>query len=147
MQLTRAADYAVRIMIHMAMAAPGVRHNKSSLAQAGGVPEHFVSKVLQQLKRARLIRSQRGMNGGFTLARPAQQVSLLEIIEAVQGPIVLNLCLSAGPSCERKGWCPAHTVWVEAQRAMKEVLQRANVAALADQTARGTLPAGEFGWK
>ncbi|MCX6621024.1 MAG: Rrf2 family transcriptional regulator [Acidobacteria bacterium] len=136
MQLTRAADYAVRIMIHMALSPEGSRHQKSSLAQAAEVPEHFVSKVLQHLKRSRLIESQRGMHGGFTLARAPKSVTMLDVIEAVQGPTILNICLSPGPSCNRKGWCPAHTVWVDAQEAMKQVLKRVTIAALARQSAQ-----------
>ena len=131
MQLTRAADYAVRIMIHLAMAPAGSRHQKADLAEVAEVPEHFVSKVLQSLKRSRLIESQRGMNGGFRLSRRPEKVTMLEVVEAVQGPMILNLCLSPGPSCDRKGWWPAHKVWVEAQAAMVAILDDTTIASLA----------------
>jgi Rrf2 family protein len=131
MQLTRAADYAVRIMIHLAALPPGSRPNRAALAVAGDIPEHFVAKILQSLARAGLIDSQRGMNGGFTLARAPEEVTLLEIVEALEGPTRLNVCLIPGDSCGRKAWCPAHVVWAEAQEAMTSVLRRFTIAKLA----------------
>jgi Rrf2 family protein len=132
MQLTRAADYAVRIMIHLAALPPGSRPNRAALAVAGDIPEHFVAKILQSLARAGLIDSQRGMNGGFTLAREPEEVTLLEIVEAIEGPTRLNVCLIPGDSCGRKAWCPAHMAWAEAQEAMTSVLRRFTIAKLAD---------------
>ena len=142
MQLTRAADYAVRIMIHLAALPPGSRPNRNVLAEAGEVPEHFLSKILQSLARARLIDSQRGMNGGFALAADPDQITVLDIIEAIEGPTHLNACLLPGDSCSRKGWCPAHCVWAEAQEAMTAVLRRATIAGLASQ-AQTMTPGGQ----
>ena len=70
MQLTRAADYAVRVMIHLAKLPDGTRVNRDGLAEAADVPTHFLSKVLQILVRARLIAAHRGTSGGFSLAIP-----------------------------------------------------------------------------
>ena len=135
MQLTRAADYGVRIMIHLASLPLGTRQNLSALAQAGDVADNFLSNVLQQLGRAGLIDSQRGINGGFALAKPAEAITMLDIVEAIEGRLLLNTCLAPGESCGRKSWCPAHTVWVEAQAAMAGVLRKATIASLA--TKRG----------
>jgi Rrf2 family protein len=133
MQLTRAADYAARIMIHLATLPHGSRPNRAALAESCEIPEHFVGKILQVLSRAGWIASQRGFGGGFTLAVPAERVSLLDIVEVIEGPTVLNVCLQSGMSCNRKGWCPAHCVWQDAQQAMTDVLRRATVGALAKQ--------------
>jgi len=134
MQLTRAADYAVRVMIHLATLPPGTRVNRDSLAAASEVPTHFLSKVLQVLARARLIVAHRGTSGGFALAVPAEQISVLRVVEAVEGPIALNACATNGPGCSRQGWCPAHLVWLEAQAALTQVLKNASIARLASQT-------------
>ena len=134
MQLTRAADYAVRIMIHLAGLRPGRRRNRTALAQAGQVAEHFLAKVLQSLVRAGLIDSQRGMNGGFSLAKAPEQITILDIVEAIEGPLSLNVCLVSGETCGRKPWCPAHRVWAEAQDAMAKVLRNATIASLAATT-------------
>ena len=135
MQLTRAADYAVRIMIHLATLPSGTRTNRAALAEAGEIPEHFVGKIVQRLSRAGLIASHRGVGGGFALAVPAERVSVLDVMEAVEGPTQLNACVAPGMSCTRKSWCPAHFVWLEAQEAMTAVLRRATIAKLAQKPA------------
>src|SRR4051812_1837224 len=133
MQLTRAADYACRVMIHMAGLAPGTRTSRSDLASAAGCPEQFLSKVLQDLTRAGLVVSHRGNTGGFELPPPQTKASLLDIVEAVEGPVRLNLCLAADDVCERQKWCAAHTVWAKAQEAMTGVLRNTSIAELAVQ--------------
>lgn len=144
MQITRATDYAVRVMIHLAGLPPGSRVRQSQLSRATDVSGHFLSKVLQQLVRSRLIRSQRGSGGGFALAVAGTDVSLLDIVEAMEGPLRLNQCLQEGLSCERKSWCPAHQVWAEAQAAVVNVLGGASVASMAAraQTGSGELYSG-----
>jgi len=131
MQITRASDYAVRVMMHLAALPPSTVVHQSELSKTTEVAGHFLSKVLQQLVRARLIRSQRGSGGGYALAVPAESVSLLEVVEAMEGPVRLNQCIAEGASCERKAWCPAHVVWAEAQAAIVNVLGSASMASLA----------------
>jgi len=131
MQLTRAADYAVRVTIHLATLPPGTLVSRSGLAAACDVPIHFLSKVLQALVRARLIVAHRGPSGGFALAVPADRVSVLRVVEAVEGPITLNACVINGSGCNRQGWCPAHNVWLEAQAALADVLSNASIGMLA----------------
>ena len=131
MQLTRAADYGVRVMIQLTALKGGGRVSLPELARATGAPESFLSKVLQCLARAGLISSRRGQTGGFHIAPRGAAASMREVIEAVDGAICLNLCLTPGRSCSRKARCPAHPVWVEAQQAMMEVLSRATIASLA----------------
>src|SRR5512142_495994 len=105
MQLTRAADYAVRVMIHMAGLAPGTRTSRTDLANAASCPEQFLSKVLQDLTRAGLVVSHRGNTGGFELPAMHLGATLLEVVEAVEGPIRLNLCLAGETACDRRPIC------------------------------------------
>lgn len=137
MQLTRAADYAVRVMIHLA--SPGVAERVSlpMLAAATGAPESFLSKVMQALTRTGMISSRRGQAGGFQISSRGRSASMRDVIEAIDGPIHLNVCLVSGRSCRRKSTCPAHPVWQEAQKAMLDVLSRATVAGLAAESSRG----------
>ena len=137
MQLTRAADYAVRVMIQLAILPSNARVSLPSLAQATGAPESFLSKVLQTLARAGLISSQRGQSGGFLITPRGRQASMLEVIEAIDGVICLNICLMHGRSCPRKAHCPAHPVWERAQRAMLQVISKASIAALASTARHG----------
>ena len=133
MQITRGTDYAVRVLIHLAGLPPGSTVRQSELSQASDISGYFLSKLLQQLVRSRLVRSQRGAGGGYALAVPAANVSLLDVVEAIEGPVRLNLCLIEDPSCKRKSWCPAHPVWAEAQAAVVNVLGGASMANLAFQ--------------
>jgi Rrf2 family protein len=142
MQLTRAADYAVRVMVYLAGQPPETRVSRSELAEAAECPDQFLSKVLQSLTRAGLVVSHRGNTGGFELPSSRRKTSLLDIVEAVEGPVRLNLCLVSEDSCSRQKFCPAHSVWAEAQAAMEAVLRRTTIAFMADKAA-GTGSNGE----
>ena len=131
MQLTRAADYAVRVMIHLATLPTPARTLLPALATATGAPKSFLSKVLQALCRAGFIASRRGQAGGFEILPAGREASIRNVIEAIEGPICLNLCLTTGVSCNRKSYCPAHPIWEKAQEAMLSVLSAATVAELA----------------
>jgi Rrf2 family protein len=135
MQLTRAADYAVRVTIHLATLPGHQRTLLPTLARATGAPLSFLSKVLQGLCRAGFVASRRGHAGGFEILPAGREASIREIIEAIDGPICLNLCMVSGSSCGRSSFCPAHPIWVKAQEAMLEVLNAATVADLAAQAA------------
>src|SRR5579863_9428107 len=130
MQLTRAADYAVRVMIHLAGLEPGTRASRGELAASAGCPEQFLAKVLQSLTHAGLVVSHRGNTGGFEIPVARRGTSLLDIVEALEGPIRLNICLGA-EDCGRRDWCPAHPVWAEAQRALVDVLRAKTLNELA----------------
>lgn len=135
MQLTRAADYGVRVMIHLASPTASGRLSLPGLARVADAPESFLSKVLQALVRAGLIESRRGQAGGFEIAAAGLTATIRTVIEAVDGPVRLNLCLVEGRPCHRRIWCPAHPVWERAQRAMFAVLDEATIAELAGRGA------------
>ena len=121
MQLTRAADYGVRVMIHLAAAERGTRTSLTELADAAEVSPAFLSKVLQRLVRSGLVTSRRGKKGGFEVLERGRASTLLEILSALDGVPELNACLLSG-GCHRSPWCAAHYVWAEAQDRMREVL-------------------------
>jgi Rrf2 family protein len=133
MQLTRAADYAVRVMVYLASLPSHQRVLLHEIAHATAAPESFLSKILQSLARAKLIASRRGHTGGFEILPMGREASMREVIEAIDGPLYLNLCLISKRSCARQTWCPAHPVWVQAQQAMLDVLSRAIVSDLVRQ--------------
>jgi Rrf2 family protein len=128
MQLTRAADYAVRVMIYLASQPEAAFVSKTLLAKAADAPESFLAKILQSLCRAGLIQVRRGVVGGFSLRPRGAQASLLDVVEAIDGPIALNICLTSGIACQREALCPAHKVWLRAQAAMLSVLREAKIA-------------------
>ena len=131
MQITRATDYGVRILIYLAAAPEGERVAASEVARGIEAPESFVSKVLQQLVQRGMVTSRRGAGGGFQLAIEPEKVTLLDVVEIVEGPLQINLCLAGENGCDRKPRCGAHPIWSEAQDALKEVLANASIAQLA----------------
>lgn len=131
MQLTRAADYAVRVMIYLATIPPAKRASLAEIVKATSAPESFLSKVLQGLTRAELITSRRGPAGGFQMSPLGRCASVRDTVEAIDGPIRLNVCLGDRRPCPRIHWCPAHPVWAKAQEALFRVLDDAMIADLA----------------
>lgn len=140
MQLTRAADYGVRAMVHLAGLKPDARCSITELARATEVPDAFLNKVMQRLTAAGLIASHRGPAGGFRLNTPAASVSILQVVEAIEGPLQLNLCTNRcadGPTCGRAPWCPVHLVWEHAQAKLREILGASSIDALARDSTGG----------
>jgi len=131
MQATRAADYAVRALIHLATLPAGKRTMLPELAAATKAPETFLSKVLQSLCRAGMVASHRGQFGGFEILSKGRNATISSVIAAADSPIRLNVCLVSGDSCDRKAECPAHPVWARAQAAMLQALDAQTIADLA----------------
>lgn len=131
MQLTRAADYGIRAMVHLAGLGEGKRCLLPELARATAAPESFLSKVMQLLCRAGMAASRRGQAGGFEIRSSGRIATIRTVIEAIDGPVRLNLCLMPDDSCSRKACCPAHPIWAQAQEALMRVLESATMAELA----------------
>ncbi|MFQ5839999.1 MAG: RrF2 family transcriptional regulator [Candidatus Methylomirabilales bacterium] len=125
MRLTRAADYGLRAMLYLARQPHGKVSRLKDIAADQGVPPGFLSKVTQALARAGLARSSRGVHGGVALARDPRDVSVKDVVEAIEGPVALNLCLLERGACPRQAGCSMYPVWRKAQRRMLEVLKAA----------------------
>ncbi len=124
MRLTRGADYGARGIMHLAAQPPEAVVLVKDIASAEGLPESYLSKIFQELAKDGLVRSHRGAKGGFSLARPAEAITLREVIEAIEGPIALNRCLSPTEGCEFQDTCPLRPVLAQAQEQFLAVLDR-----------------------
>ena len=122
LQLTRGGEYGIRAMTYLAARPYGELAALRDIGREQDVPESFLAKILQSLVHAGLVTSQRGAHGGFLLARPADEITVREVIEAVDGPISLNGCVLWPEDCRRSAGCRMHEVWVSAQESMMEVL-------------------------
>jgi FeS assembly SUF system regulator len=130
LRLTNMADYAVVILVHAARAADG-KLNAATTAQATGVPAPTVSKVLSALTKAGLVTSQRGAAGGYVLARPLSDISIADIIEAVDGPIALTTCADGGGECGLELSCAMRDPWKVINRTVRHSLHSISLASLA----------------
>ena len=130
LRITRAADYAVRAMLHVGSLPDGVVALKDEIAEAQQIPPSFTAKILRQLVKAGLLRSARGVNGGFALARTAAEINLLDIVEGIEGPIHLTDCAPDPENCALSHDCRASTVWLEVQLRMTGLLRETTLEAL-----------------
>ncbi len=131
MQLTRRGDYGIRAMLDIATVPDGGRALTHEIASRQDIPRVFLTKIVAQLTRAGLLRTYRGAAGGITLAQPASDITLLDIVEAVEGPISLNLCTMRPSGCDRERTCPMCDVWQEAQSQLVELLRGADLLHMA----------------
>ncbi|MBI3895054.1 MAG: Rrf2 family transcriptional regulator [Acidobacteria bacterium] len=131
--ISREADYATRLIVHMAVSTPQ-RLQAKTLAEAERIPESFLFKILQLLMRHRLVRSYRGVYGGYQLAMDPAKLTLYRLLEIVEGPIGLNVCVASGIGCELSAGCGVHDVWVVAQAQLRQTLESVTVAELAQRT-------------
>ncbi|MCC6500319.1 MAG: Rrf2 family transcriptional regulator [Anaerolineales bacterium] len=138
MQITRQADYAVRAILHLARLEPNQRAATSAVAKEQRIPPPFLAKIVSQLSIAGLLHTSRGARGGVTLAREPKDITLLEVIEAIDGPIQLNQCVgNVGDDgvCPFEKDCPIKPVWCDAQNELVTRLKGANFADLIAQPA------------
>ena len=135
MQITRQADYAVRAVLYLTRLDDSERAATSTIAEEQNIPPSFLAKIISQLSIAGLLHTSRGARGGVTLARPAKEITLLEVVEAIDGPIQLNECVGNEGTCSFDGECPLRSVWCEAQDELVKRLKATNFADLIMQTA------------
>ena len=133
MQITRQADYAVRAVLYLARLGQEDRAATSQVAQEQHIPPSFLAKIISQLSIAGLLHTSRGARGGVTLAREPKDITLLEVIEAIDGPIMLNECVGETGACTFDEECPLRPVWCEAQNELVDRLKNTNFAQLVAQ--------------
>lgn len=122
MQLTLTGEYAIRAMIHLASKSEDYIFNIAEISSANQIPEKFLRKIIPQLSSAGLIQTKRGTGGGIKLGRPANNITPLEIINAVEGEMALNKCLLDKTFCSNERWCTVHVLWYDVQNKVKEIL-------------------------
>lgn len=130
MQLTRREDYALRAMLYLAKHEERFVLSKE-VAVEQGIPPKFLPQILVGLSRAGLVQTVRGAQGGVRLSRPASQISISEILEAIEGPLLLSRCLSYKEECRLESACPIKPIWARTQKEILEVWQKTSLEELA----------------
>jgi Rrf2 family protein len=130
MQITRQANYATRAILHLARAGKHDRVATSAVAREQQIPAAFLIKIISQLTNVGILQTARGRRGGVSLAREPRDITLLQVVEAIDGPIRLNECVTANGTCPFEGDCPMQPVWCDAQKELKARLGSTTFAQL-----------------
>jgi len=139
-RISRLTDYGIQLMAALSR-APERSFNAGDLSTLAAMPEPTVKKLLKALARGGLLVSARGVHGGYRLARAAQQITIAEIIGAIEGPIAMTECTAAAEQvCERKHRCPVQQNWQQVNQAIHGALANLTLSQMA-----GSLPAGWSG--
>ena len=131
MQITRQADYAVRAILYLAQVENNECVASSSVVKEQKIPSSFLAKIIAQLSIAGLLDTLRGAHGGVRLAREPRNITLLEVVEAIDGPIQLNICVESPGTCPLEPNCSVRMVWCDAQNELVTRLRNTNFAELA----------------
>lgn len=135
MSIAWRTDYAFRIAYELAKLGPGVRASVGVISETAEVPYDFARQIANRLARYGLLVSRRGSQGGFALARPAEQITLLDIFEAMDEKPTMSLCTHDEHVCRRTADCPVHNgVWRPLDRMIHDQL---SATSLADAVALG----------
>jgi Rrf2 family protein len=127
MELTRKGDYAVRVVVDLAAQPAGTTVRTDDLGRRTEVPRAYLTKIVQALARDGLVHTRRGALGGVSLAASPHTISLRRVIEAVEGPMALNRCVTPPPQCARAGTCPVHPVWLRIQALVTRELEAVRI--------------------
>lgn len=132
MQLNQGTDYAFRVIMHLSALPMGQIAKSQTIAEEQNIPVGFLQKVMRVLTQGEIVKSYRGIDGGFALAKLAVNISLLDIITIMEGPIDLQRCLKANSACSRRcaPQCPVHSALAVIQHDFIQALEKVNFSSL-----------------
>lgn len=133
LQITRQTEYGIKTLIELAKSPEGQLVSAKTISERQDIPETFLHKTLQLLSRAGLVVTQRGVQGGVRLALPAEKITIMDILKAIEGPLAINVCLVSGYSCDQLQTCRVRRILGRAQAAMATELSRETLADIIDE--------------
>lgn len=136
MMLSRACQYGIRAALFLATRPDAAYVPVREISSGLGISHHFLAKILQQLTAQAVLRSYRGPNGGVTLAKPADQIAVLDIVTAIDGSDVFDQCVLGLPGCGEKKPCPLHDEWGSARDHFGRALADTSLGSMADRMIR-----------
>lgn len=129
--ISRQTDYAVRVVLHLACLEAGAQVSIAEISEARGLPVPFVRRLIKPLLLRGILASSRGSSGGIRLGKPAGEISLLDVVAAMEGGMALNHCVDEHVGCPLADACPVHSVWDSATRVLERHLAGVRFDALA----------------
>jgi Rrf2 family protein len=127
----RQTDYAARLVLHLASLEPGAQVPIAEVAARRLLPEPFLRRIVRRLAAAGLVATARGSGGGIRLARPAAEISLLDVVRAMEGGVVLNRCVDSAEACPLSDACPVQRQWTRLTRNLEADLATVRFSDLA----------------
>jgi Rrf2 family protein len=129
---SRSAEYAIRAFVYLATVPDGKFAMAKQIAEESEIPAHFLAKILQQLARKGFLRSSKGPTGGFCLRRPANDITLIEIVDAVDGLSDYQRCVSGLAECNDTAPCGLHDSWIALKSRIIDYLEGTSIADVAN---------------
>ncbi len=123
MQITRQADYAIRAVLYLSKLGPHGHAATRQIAQEQNIPSSFLAKIVSQLSVAGILETTRGARGGIRLGKPAEAITMLDVVEAIDGPILLNECVGDENTCNFGQDCELRAIWCDAQKNLVKQLR------------------------
>jgi len=136
MKLTSALDYGIRALIYLAKQPADKVCFISEISSGMNIPEKYLAKILQCLSRGGMVKSYRGVKGGFSLAKPPEELTIKDAFECLEGPMALHRCLEEPNACDMQEGCSVRPVWQNAQESLLEIFGNADLKKLAQTDAR-----------
>jgi len=133
LKLTKKADYGLMAMKHLAEHAPTEARSAKDIADAYGIPQEALAKILQRLAKAGLLKSQHGINGGYTLAREASLISAFEVIQAIDGPLFITACVTVRGECGQSDRCTVREPLRKVNESIEQVLKRIKISQMNEE--------------
>lgn len=135
MLITRATEYAIRALLYLAKQPKGEIVLKKDICASQDITPAFLTKILQPLIKQGIVGSQRGVGGGFYLIKDPEEVTLLDVVRAEEGPLYLNHCIAQEGICAKDVFCPVHGAWREIRNELMQTLGRYSFAQLVEKEA------------
>jgi len=133
-RVNRQTDYAIRVLLALAKQPEGTRLATSAIGEEMLIPKAFLTRIVAQLAQAGMVVTFPGRDGGLQLPRPAGEITLWDVVDAMEGPFLLSDCMSGEQACPFEGACPVRLRWERLQKAIMDELARTNFAELATET-------------
>jgi Rrf2 family protein len=134
MKITVAVDYGIRALQYLARQKPGKVCLISEISREQDIPVKFLAKIMQSLSKGNLVKSYRGVKGGFTLSRPPEEVTLRDAVECLEGPVSIIGCLSQPGKCVRSATCLVRPAWQDAQDQMLNALEKTDLKSISEDS-------------
>ena len=140
LKLTKKADYGLMAMKHLAEYAHQGARSAKDVADAYGIPQEALAKILQRLAKAGLLKSQHGIKGGYVLARAASKISAFEVIRAIDGPLFITSCVTVRGECGQSDRCNIREPLRRVSHSIEEVLRRITISEMKEEVSEKERP-------